>query len=163
MSGTQFVSRTARKVPGHAQVLVPDNKYTEEKMSRWKNGTSWGVRVKHVRDEKTHARYFAMINLAFQNQEQFTDEDEFRISLQVLAGQREPGSGSGKYASLIEMHNGQILLIPKRIDHCSMPEREFRELYNDVLLTIISMVENFKGMEPATFEQEVLNFAGLAA
>lgn len=76
------------------------------------------VEAKTVRDRSTHARYFSMLNLAFNSQERITDRSQFRSHVQVKAGYYTPLIVDGE----------EIARWPKSINFATLKEVPFREL-----------------------------------
>ena len=82
---------------------------------------------KQVRNYKFLKKFMALINLCFQNQEQFSNIDDLRSELTIEAGY---------YVSYYNLQ-GVETRRPKSISFASMEEDEFAKLYSDVLDVII--------------------------
>lgn len=82
---------------------------------------------KQVRNYKFLKKFMALINLCFQNQEQFSNINDLRAELTIEAGY------------FISYYNlqGVETRRPKSISFASMEEDEFEKLYSDVLDVII--------------------------
>ncbi len=83
--------------------------------------------VKIGRNIKFHKKFFAMLNLAFQNQEEFKSFEIFRQAVII---------GAGFYDRIQRLH-GEEIIVPKSISFSKMDEEEFERLYTSVLDTII--------------------------
>lgn len=80
------------------------------------------VEAKTIRDPKTHARYFAMLNLAFNSQERMQDRNRFREYVQIQAGYYNPLIIDGQ----------EVAKFPKSINFATLKEVPFKELCNKV-------------------------------
>lgn len=100
--------------------------------------------VRIGRNIKFHKKFFAMLNLSFQNQEEFKSFEIFRQAVII---------GAGFYEQIQRMH-GEIMIIPKSISFAKMDEDEFQLLYSSVLDTIIEYF-NFPKKE---IEEEIAKF-----
>lgn len=100
--------------------------------------------VKIARNLKFHKKYFAMLNLAYENQEEFKSFETFRQAVQI---------GAGYYDRVQRLH-GEEVIVPRSISFSKMDNEEFEKLYTAVLATIIEYF-NFpkKG-----FEEEIAKF-----
>ncbi len=78
------------------------------------------------RNIKFHKKFFALLNLVFQNQEHYTNIDHLRHDLTVA---------SGFYTKRITI-DGEEITEPKSISFAKMSELEFSELYNAFLNSI---------------------------
>lgn len=83
--------------------------------------------VKIGRNVKFHKKYFAMLNLAFENQEEFRSFEVFRQAVQIGAG----------YFDRIQRLHGEEVILAKSISFSKMDNEEFEKLYVSVLDIII--------------------------
>jgi len=83
-------------------------------------------KVTQPRNLKFHRKYFALINLVFRNQEQYTNSDHLRKDLAIASG----------YYTQHTTFNGQTRTEAKSISFTKMTELEFSELYNATLNAI---------------------------
>lgn len=100
--------------------------------------------MKVPRGLKFHKKYFAAINLAFQNQEEFKSFEIFRESVQI---------GAGFYDKIQRLH-GEEVIQARSISFAKMSQEEFDSLYVAVLDTII---DYFKFPRDG-FEEEIAKF-----
>lgn len=75
-----------------------------------------------------HRKFFALINMVYQNQEHYNNSDDLRADLIVSAGFYE------KRVSFF----GEEILKPKSISFAKMKQDEFDELYSRVLDEIVT-------------------------
>jgi hypothetical protein len=123
--------------------LVPLYSSDYDNLNKIKIGEEIKVSVSRPRNYLFHKKYFALINLAFENQDQYTDITTFRYILQMKAGYFEP----------IKTDKG-IVYLPQSISFAKMDEDDFSELYSKVLDVILAFLE----IEKETLENELHNF-----
>lgn len=113
------------------------------KESKLKIGEVYEVEIKKKRNYQFHKKYFALLNLCYENQEVFESIEDLRYFLTMKAG----------YYKQIDTGNG-TMFIPKSISFAKMDEIEFERLYQ---LTI-TVICNFIGIEKEDLLNEILNF-----
>jgi hypothetical protein len=79
------------------------------------------------RNIKFHRKFFALINMVYQNQERYNNYDELREHLTIASG----------YFNLSYDLDGVETKKAKSISFSKMDETEFSDLYNAVIDTII--------------------------
>ncbi len=79
------------------------------------------------RNARFHKKFFALINMVYQNQELYNNYDELREHLTIASG----------YFNLTHDLDGCEQKKAKSISFASMDETEFSDLYNAVIDTII--------------------------
>jgi len=82
---------------------------------------------KKPRNYRFHKKFFALINMLYQNQEQYNNLEHLRKDLIVAAG----------YYDLRYNFDGVEILEPKSISFASMDENEFNLLYSAVIDVIV--------------------------
>jgi len=129
--------------------LAPSLPTDEEKLSKWKVGEILRAKVIKPRNAKFHRKFFALLNIAFENQDKYTNFEDFRIEVELK---------SGNYREHVTT-KGKIIYIPKSISFASMDEIEFSQLYDKAIDVIIN---NF--CQGSTYEEmdnkvlEIINF-----
>lgn len=86
------------------------------------NQTSMKLTWSEPRSGPFHRRHFAMLNVVFENQEAFDDEDHMRKWLEVGAG----------YADLVPGPDGKPVAMPKSISYDSLDQAEFEPIHKAV-------------------------------
>ena len=126
--------------------LVPvfNSDHDKLKESKLKSGEIYEIEIKKKRNYEFHKKYFALINLAFENQDHFELFDDLRDYLTVK---------SGHYRK-VTMPNGFEQIKPKSISFAEMDEIEFEDLYQKT----ITQVCKFIGIEKEDLLNEILNF-----
>lgn len=110
-----------------------DNKFTcaydsdYEKLKRIKPNEMIECDIKKKRNIKFHRKFFALLNMVYQNQEHYTNIDHLRCDLTVSAG---------FYEKRISFY-GEEIVHPKSISFSKMDEHEFNEFYSAVLDEIV--------------------------
>lgn len=92
-------------------------------------GETFEIEYKKPRNVKFHRKFFALIKLAFENQEQYKLIDSLRSDLTIEAGY------SYEETNFI---TGQVITKAKSISFASMCDIEFSKLYDSVKLVIIN-------------------------
>jgi len=100
--------------------------------------------VRVGRNIQFHKKFFALLNLTFSNQEEFTNFNVFRDAVVI---------GAGFYEE-VQRLGGEMTIEAKSISFSKMDEMEFQELYGKVLDTII---EYFKFPRQG-IEEEIAKF-----
>jgi len=98
-----------------------------------KIGEEYFVEIKRERNYEFHKKFFALLNLAFENQEQYNNFDHFRAVMTLKAG----------FYETIITDKGTIFL-PKSISFAKMDEIEFSEFYSkfvDVIIKFLNITE----------------------
>lgn len=100
-----------------------------EKLKYIKAGDKVMCEIRKPRNIGFHNKFFALIELVFQNQEVYKNKDDLRKDLIVEAG---------FYEQRVDFH-GVVHHKPKSISFASMDEDEFQDLYNKVLDVIVQI------------------------
>lgn len=82
---------------------------------------------KKVRNYKFHKKFFALINLVYENQEQYNNIEHLRKDLTISAG----------YYDLRYNIEGVEIQDAKSISFAQMDENEFSELYNSIIEVVV--------------------------
>lgn len=81
---------------------------------------------KNKRNIRFHRKFFALLNMVYENQEIYNNIDHLRNDLTIA---------SGYYYERANIH-GEVIIDPKSINFASMEQIEFNEFYNAILDTI---------------------------
>lgn len=79
------------------------------------------------RNVKFHRKFFALLNLVFENQEQYNNIEHLRKDLTISAG----------YYDLRHNFQGVEIVEPKSISFAKMDELEFIEFYNRIIDVVV--------------------------
>lgn len=105
-------------------------------------GETFEIEYKKPRNVKFHRKFFALIKLAFENQEQYKLFDSLRNDLTIEAGY------SYEETNFI---TGQIITKTKSISFASMDEIEFSNLYESVK----NVISQWLGIENEAIDEEI--------
>ena len=108
-----------------------------------KNDEVYEVEIKKKRNYEYHKKYFALINLCFENQETFDTLEDLRFYLTMKSG----------FVKKVETGSG-IMYIPKSISFASMDEIEFNQLYKSTL----DVICKFLNTNEEDLINEIINF-----
>lgn len=123
--------------------LVPDSESDEELLRKIAVGEVVRVKLQRPRNILFHRKFFALLDVAFQNQEKYTNREAFRAEVTILAGHFEV-----RYRV-----NGDTVLDPKSISFAKMDEDAFAVFYQ---AAIDAILENFlPGTDPESLQEEV--------
>lgn len=100
--------------------------------NRLEQGEEIEIDITNKRNAKFHRKFFALINLAFENQEQYKDLEELRKDLIIVAGYNY---------TRVNYITGEEKIEAKSISFSSMDETEFEVLYNKVLSAVAEFLE----------------------
>lgn len=107
--------------------LLPAYDSDYEKVKKIKQGDTVKCEVTKPRNIKFHKKFFALMNLVYQNQERYEHIDDLREQLTIAAG----------YYTTTYTLEGVEQQKAKSISFAAMDELEFGELYNALLDVII--------------------------
>jgi hypothetical protein len=115
----------------------------KEKFDKLKTGDIFKVSIKKVRNPKFHRKYFALINMVFDNQNKFENKDKLRDYLTIKSGfYDETFTDVG------------VLLTPKSISFDKMDDFEFGELFD----TTIKVIEKEFGFDNESILEHLNDF-----
>ena len=108
-------------------VFKPSHDTDYEKFKKLKSEQTYKCKVTQPRNVKFHRKYFALINLVYQNQERYDNADDLRHDLTVA---------SGYYTQRLNLE-GEIITEAKSISFSSMKQDDFNSLYSATLDAIV--------------------------
>lgn len=117
----------------------------EKKLSKFGIGEVVLFQYTLVREYINLKRYFLMIQIGFQNQEDYMDEDDYRDAVQMEAGY---------FREVTLWHNGEKLSRrwPKSISYEKCTEKEFVELQEKVSEVISKKL----GIQEKELQEEII-------
>lgn len=98
-----------------------------ETAKKIKVGEPYEFEFKNIRNAKFHRKFFALLNMVFQNQEIYQNIDHLRKDLTIAAGFYEVRSNL----------DGEEIKEPKSISFANMDNDQFSEFYNAVIDVIV--------------------------
>ena len=124
--------------------LMPIDDLDKTKIGKIPFDTPLEFDVKVPRNIKFHRKFFAMLNLAFENQEEFKNFQIFREAVII---------GAGFFEKVQRLH-GEEIIVAKSISFAQMDNEQFEQLYTACIDTIIDYF-NFTKKD---FESELAMF-----
>lgn len=125
--------------------LIPAMDSDKEEFNKLKNGETYRFKFSRPRNVKFHRKFFALINLVYQNQEHYTSADHLRYDLTIE---------SGYYDIRVNKFTGEEIKVAKSIAFASMDEVEFSKLYGAFLTTVVRVF----GWDGADIEANISEF-----
>lgn len=136
----------------HGLIPLYDEDYDEKK--KLKLGATYEVSVKLTRNLQFHRKYFKLLTLAWEFQNEVTTEEFFQNSFEKFRKTVEIAAGICDTIYSIERR--EFIDIPKSISFDQMDEAEFRNVYNrvkDVLYKVF-----LRRISIEEFEKQLINF-----
>ena len=124
----------------------PADNHSMSEMSNFKIGETYKFKYSKPRNYKFHKKYFALLNLAFDNQDDYETLEHFRDAVTMQ---------SGWYDSHMSL-NGNLVFKPKSISFAKMDDHEFNKMYSKTINVILKYI--MPGSTRAEIEK-VLNFS----
>jgi len=129
--------------------LAPSLPADEEKISKWRVGDILRAKVNKPRNGKFHRKFFALLNVAFENQDKYEIFEDFRIEVALKCG---------NYREHVTT-KGNLIYIPKSIAYSRMDEIKFNLLYYKAIDVILKdFCQGSTAEEINNRVMEVLNF-----
>lgn len=100
--------------------LHPMDAAGEDALRKLKNGEDVQVEIKRPRNIKHHRKFFALVNLVFENQDHYQSVDHLLVALKVALG----------HCDTVILKNGGVGYIPKSIAFHKMDQSQFEEFYD---------------------------------
>lgn len=126
--------------------LAAADEEAKQAIKRWKIGETLKCAVKKPRCYTNHKRYFALLNLTFENQERYTSFEHFRKAVQIAAGHVD---------ELITLE-GELVMLPKSIAYDALDEMEFSKVFGETMTVCAKILGDLDLHE---LETEVMRYA----
>lgn len=128
----------------HKNRIIPLYDSDYEKLKKVKKNTQVQIDIVQPRNIKFHKKFFALINMVFENQERFDNIEILRKELTIE---------SGFYDEYIDFH-GTVQRQAKSISFSNMDETEFSELYSKFINTVIRVT----GWDSDDIDENLISF-----
>ena len=115
---------------GLGATLRPADEVATEAIRKFPAGEIYEIEIKRPRNLKFHRKAFALMQLAYENQENYTEFDKFRRALVIEAG----------YFDDLRLLDGTTVREAKSLSFAKMDEDDFGKLYNALINTILRVV-----------------------
>ena len=110
--------------------LRPADEVATDAIRKFPAGEIYEVEIKRPRNLKFHRKAFALMQLAYENQENYTEFDKFRRALVIEAG----------YFDDLRLLDGTTVREAQSLSFAKMDEDDFGKLYNALINTILRVV-----------------------
>lgn len=111
----------------HNGKVVPEFDSDYDTFKKLKRDTTLLFEIRQERNAKFHRKFFALIKMVFDNQEIFQSVEDLRYELTIEAGYFE------EYVTF----GGEVKRKAKSISFASMEQKDFEQLYNMFVHTVI--------------------------
>lgn len=126
--------------------FAPANEEAKLAMRRYKPGEVVRCKLTKPRDYTNHKRYFALLNLTFENQDKYDNFEIFRKAVQIAAG----------HVDEIITLDGEIVFSPRSIDYATLDELEFGKVMAQTMTVCAKILGD---LELHELEMEVARYA----
>jgi len=124
--------------------IIPLYDSDYEAFKKCRKNTDLHFEVKQQRNYKFHRKFFALINMVFENQEVFTNINTLRKELTIE---------SGYYTEYVDFQ-GVVQREAKSISFSSMDDMEFSDLFSKFIDTVIRVM----GWNGADIEENIQSY-----
>lgn len=108
-------------------------------------GETFGIEYKKPRNYEFHKKYFALLKLAFENQQDYRNLNDMRRDLIITAGY---------YDEVVNKVTGEVYKLANSISFTAMDNNEFSELYEKTK----DVITQWLGIDNETIEEEILQY-----
>jgi hypothetical protein len=130
--------------------LAPADDHAREVLRRWQLGETLKADVRKPRAHRSLRRYWALVNLVYQNSEQFKSPEAVHAYLKIRAGHCTP---------IVSKSTGEVFLVPDSISYDRLDETEFRAVWERVVQVV---ADEILGTGVPEIEAEIMRIVGLA-
>lgn len=123
----------------------PSDEPSREVWKRFKVGEDYRTDVVKPRSYQHHKLCFALLNLTYENQERYSNFEDFRKAVAMAAGHTE---------ELVTLH-GEIVRLPASLSYDSLDEVQFTQVFG-AMMTVCAQI---LGVENPELEAEVSKYA----
>jgi hypothetical protein len=124
--------------------IIPLYNGDADELARVPKDADVEIEIKKKRNIKFHKKFFALMNICFQNQDCFEYPEPMRAYLIMKAG----------FFDIINTPSGKPMILAKSISFSSMDDIGFEILYSRVLDQVLKLTNADKEL----VEKELLNF-----
>ncbi len=136
-----------QKIPDDNECITYDligvSSKDDDKIKKLKQYQTYVFKVVHERNYKHHKKFFALLNLAFENQQHYESFESFRKIMTMKAG----------YFDEVVTSKGETVYLPRSISFDNMGQDKFESLYKDVIMAVADELK----IEVPQLEEEIEN------
>lgn len=125
---------------------------SQDAMRKFKMGETYRANVVKPRNLRNHRRYWALVNLVYQNTEGYASAELVHAHLKLLAGRCSP---------VVSKATGETFLVPESISFSAMDEAEFQEFWARCIKAVCEHI--IPGIEVDAVQYEIEKLCGVAA
>jgi hypothetical protein len=125
---------------------------TQDAMRSYKIGDTYRASVVKPRNLKAHRRYWALVNMVYQNTEGYASAELVHAHLKLLAGRCSP---------VVSKTTGETFLVPESISFNAMDEAEFQDFWARCIKAVCEHI--IPGIEVDAVQYEIERVLGVAA
>jgi hypothetical protein len=125
--------------------LVPVYESDYENFAKIPMNEEFEIEYTKKRNLKFHKKYWALLKLAFENQQDYRSINDMRRDISIV---------SGFYDEVVNLITGEILKEVKSISFAKMDDTEFSELYEKTKDTI----SKWLGISNENIENEIMQY-----
>lgn len=133
------------KTPGG--ILRGADAASQEAIDRFGNGETFSATVKRKRNLGHHNKFFGMLDMAFQNQEAYTNRERFREACLIEAG----------HCDDVRLLDGTVQKRARSIAFRNCEQTEFEKVYSATVQVLIDFVFGQEATRES-LEMELENF-----
>lgn len=125
---------------------------TQDAMRSYKIGDTYRASVVKPRNLRNHRRYWALVNLVYQNADGYASAELVHAHLKLLAGRCSP---------VVSKTTGETFLVPESISFSAMDEAEFQDFWGRCIKAVCEHI--LPGINVDAVAYEVEKLCGVAA
>ena len=127
--------------------LYPAEPEAEQLLHSVGQGELVMVEIRRPRNVYHHRKFFALLNLVYENQEHFKSVDELLAALKLALG----------YVTIVRTKRFGEIAIPKSINFATMDQPAFEQFYNRAVDFIVAEV--IPGLNKQELAEQIAEFA----
>lgn len=108
-------------------------------------GEQFEIEYKKPRNYNFHKKYFALMKLAFENQQDYRNLNDMRRDITIT---------SGYYDEFVNKVTGEVYKLAKSISFANMDNTEFSELYENTK----DVICRWLGIDNESIEEEIMQY-----
>jgi hypothetical protein len=132
--------------------FVPADEASAEAARRFEIGQTYKGDVVKPRNLKTHRRYWALVDLIYQNSDQFKSKDQVHQYLKIRAGHS---------TTIISKSTGELFHVADSISFDTLDDIQFYEVYKRMLDVVVQDI--LPGVQVDAVQYEIEKLCGVAA
>lgn len=124
--------------------LRPVDEMGEELLHKFADRTLVSCEIRQPRNLQHHRKFFALLNLVYENQERYPSVEQLLSAMKVALG----------HCDMLTLKDGKQVYIPKSIAFHKMDQLEFDKFWDRVVKLVCEKI--LPGMQREDLEREIL-------